>query len=248
MREPSSKPKPVTAHAARRIIRLALTASLATVEPGSGAPFVSLVSVATAVDCTPIVLLSQLSHHTASIGADPRVSLLFDGTSELTDRLEGGRVTVSGTLIASPESTDKQRYMARHPRAFYADFADFGWYRLNIDRAVFVAGFGRVRKFSRTRLLLAADQCGALSKAQTGILSTVIGNPADDRPGAWQLAGVDPEGLDLVRNGTAARRDFPVVATTAKAALAQIDQMTELAAPGDPILDLASNRTGSPLA
>ena len=253
MIDQSNQAEPVTAPDARRIIRLAMAASMATIEP-DGSPYLSLVTVATQVDCTPIILISQLSHHTANIRARPQVSLLFDGTSGLRDRLEGGRVSVSGTLAASTDQANQDRFMARHPDAFYAEFGDFNWFTISVTRAVFVAGFGRVRKFSKNRLLLASDQCADLTTAQKDLRATLnsqsgrTDSPPQEEPGTWQLAGIDPEGLDLLRHGEALRYDFPTTAATAQEALAQTSQLQAQAPAGDPILDLACNRTGLPPA
>ncbi|MHA1545299.1 MAG: HugZ family pyridoxamine 5'-phosphate oxidase [Alphaproteobacteria bacterium] len=246
----------MTAHAARRIIRLAMTAVMATIEPDNAGPHVSLVGVATAVDCTPIVLMSQLSRHTANSRSNPQVSLLFDGTAALDDRLSGGRVAVSGTLVPSTDNSHEQRFLARHQNAFYAEFGDFDWFRLEIDRAIFVAGFGRVRKFSKSRLLLAPDQCAELVSTQANLLLTLNGKTAqgtgqpatsesapNPQPTPWSAAGVDPEGLDLVHKGAVMRHDFATMPTTGPQALAHIAHLRSIAQPGDPIFDLAHSRT-----
>ena len=62
---------------AKDLIRTARFATLATLTPGDGAPFASLVSVATDLDGSPLILTSTLSGHTGNLVADPRASLLF---------------------------------------------------------------------------------------------------------------------------------------------------------------------------
>ena len=59
----------------RGVLRLAATGSLATLK--DGAPFVSLVTVATTPAGEPILLLSRLAVHTRNLEADPRASLLL---------------------------------------------------------------------------------------------------------------------------------------------------------------------------
>ena len=81
---------------ARRLMRTAWTATLATIDAASGHPYGSLVAVACEPDGTPILLLSQLAMHTRNLCADPRASLLFDGTSRGRGALTGARVTVVG--------------------------------------------------------------------------------------------------------------------------------------------------------
>src|SRR2546423_1835106 len=80
--------------AARRLMRgcdhVALGTSLA------GHAYVSLVASACEIDASPLLLLSDLAQHTRNLLADPRVSLLFDGTGEDPDRLAGPRLTLLG--------------------------------------------------------------------------------------------------------------------------------------------------------
>ena len=84
--------------AARRLVRTALKASLATLDRETGHPYASLVLVATEPDGSPILLISRLAQHTRNLEADARAAILFDGTDGLGDPLTGGRVTVSGEV------------------------------------------------------------------------------------------------------------------------------------------------------
>ncbi|HRD78751.1 MAG TPA: pyridoxamine 5'-phosphate oxidase family protein, partial [Hyphomicrobiaceae bacterium] len=68
-------PAESAARATRYLMRRALKASLATLEKGSGHPYVSLVTVATEADGAPILLLSSLAVHTRNLMADSRASL-----------------------------------------------------------------------------------------------------------------------------------------------------------------------------
>ena len=70
----------------RRVARVALGTTLV---GGDGAAYVSLAMVALDHDATPLLLLSDLADHTKNLKADPRVSLLFDGT-------EGAPVPLAG--------------------------------------------------------------------------------------------------------------------------------------------------------
>ena len=56
---------------AKLLLRAVRWATLATLAPDSGAPFASLVNVASAADGSPILLLSQLAAHRRHIAADP---------------------------------------------------------------------------------------------------------------------------------------------------------------------------------
>ena len=111
-----------------------------------GAPYVSLVLVALDDDGSPLLLLSRLAQHTKNLLADPRVSLLFDGTAGLDDPLTGPRLTVLGSAAPSTDAAALERYLTRHPSArAYAGFTDFGLYKVTLARGHWIAGFGQIR-------------------------------------------------------------------------------------------------------
>jgi len=153
----ASETEPVNAGAARYIVRGANTASLATLEASSGAPYASLVSVATLPSGAPVMTMSSLSLHHANVSADNRVALLFDGTPKIGDPLAGGRVSISGRARKVQDQIAAVRFMARHRHAFYTDFGDFGFYVIDIDRVHYVAVFGRVRRFSSKNFLVGSE-------------------------------------------------------------------------------------------
>ncbi|HEY0524409.1 MAG TPA: DUF2470 domain-containing protein [Stellaceae bacterium] len=226
------------ADAARRLMRACDRATLATAMPAGsgaaaaaaagsgGAPYASLVLAAARHDAAPVLLLSNLAQHTVNLKADARVSLLFDGTAGCDDPLTGPRVTVLGRIAPSDDPADRARFLARHPSAaFYADFADFRFYRVAVERAHLVAGFGRIDWIDAAALLFDAGGATALAAAEPGIVRHMNEDHADavalyatrllGRSAAgegekdWQLTGVDPEGADLRRGGEVARLDFP---------------------------------------
>jgi putative heme iron utilization protein len=135
----------------RRLIRSAERATLATVaskgKGGAGGPwpYASLVLVASDGHGCPLLLISDLADHTRNIRADPRVSLLYDGTAGLDDPLTGPRVTLQGEAGQVEDSELMEIYLARHPSAkTYAEFTDFHLFRVRPVRAHLVAGFGRI--------------------------------------------------------------------------------------------------------
>jgi hypothetical protein len=128
----------------RALMRAQATAALGTLM--DGAPYVSLVLVAFDADGSPLLLLSRLAQHTKNLLADPRVSLLFDGTAGPEEPLTGPRLTVLGSAAACADPQALERYLARHPSAAtYAGFSDFDLYRVIIERGHYVAGFGQIR-------------------------------------------------------------------------------------------------------
>lgn len=147
------------AEEAARLMSQAGKASLATLERGTGHPYVSLVTVALDCEGRPLMLLSALARHTRNLEADGRASLLFEPTSLASgDPLAGGRVTVVGRVDmvdpADPSFDDvRARFLAHNPEAEgYAGFSDFRFYRLEIVTAHFIGGFGRIVEVSASEL------------------------------------------------------------------------------------------------
>ena len=129
---------------ARDLLRQAQRASLATLLE-NGAPYASLVLVAEDEDFSPILLLSDLAEHAKNLKRDPRASLLIDGTAGLADALSGPRVTFTGKIEIGAEPRLKTVFLAKHKSAaLYAGFKDFAFYRMKVERAHLVEGFGRI--------------------------------------------------------------------------------------------------------
>lgn len=206
---------------ARRLIRRGQTASLATIDSGSGDPHVSLVTTATGPDGAPILLLSALATHTRNLDANPRASLLFQDIAGHADPLEGSRITVTGELKATDEPTLHRRFLAKNPSSeLYAGFADFAFYHLTIERGFFVGGFGRIRELESEALILPIEPSQAIADAEAGIVAHMNEDHADAvalyatrllgaEPGPWQMVGCDCEGCDLRLNDAVLRLDFP---------------------------------------
>ncbi|HSM19174.1 MAG TPA: DUF2470 domain-containing protein [Hyphomicrobiales bacterium] len=212
------------AHASRQIVRAARKAALATLDAETGAPFASLVAVATGIDGTPVTLISTLARHSKNIDREPRASLLFEHAEQGldgTDPLAAGRVTVIGRLERSDDPELRRRFLARHPgSAEYAGFADFSVYALAVESAHFLAGFGRIATMPAAEFLLAGAALDDLAAAEPEVVAhmnedhheavtlyatRLLGAPK----GAWRFAGFDPEGADLLCDGMLRRLVFP---------------------------------------
>ena len=214
-------------HLVRRLDRAALATALPVAAPASGAapetagapwPYASLVLAAVDHDLSPILLVSDLAEHAKAIARDDRVSLLFDGTGGLAQPLTGARVTLLGRARRDDDRRLADRFVARHPDAAqYAGFADFHVYRVALERAHLVAGFGKIRWLSRDDL--AAPPAAGLAEAEADIVAHMNDDHADavqlyasrllGRAGdGWRMTGLDAEGLDLRRGGEVARLAF----------------------------------------
>jgi putative heme iron utilization protein len=222
---------PKRATEARRLIRTRGHAALAT-SLGSW-PYVSLVTVACDIYAAPLLLLSDLAQHTCNLLSEPRVSLLFEATAGHPDPLAGPRLTLLGRAERRDDPRLASRFTARHPEsAAYAGFADFRLYCVHVECGHFVAGFGRITWIEGEHLRFAGD-ASALAEADPDIVAHMNADHADvvqlyarqllGRTGkGWRMAGIDPEGLDLRRDGGTgselARLDFPEPALTPAAA------------------------------
>src|SRR5215471_8891217 len=102
--------------AAKKLLREGRTGALATLMPGSGDPYCSLVNVATAADGAPLLLISRLAVHTRNILADPRVSLMLDERMPGAP-LQGARVMLMGAAAVSDDEDVRRRYLERQPEA-----------------------------------------------------------------------------------------------------------------------------------
>jgi heme iron utilization protein len=223
---------------ARTLVRQALKAALATLDRGApvrgadhppgnpsgatpGHPYVSLVTVAAMPDGRPVLLLSGLALHTQNLQADARASLLFDAASLAGDPLAGGRVTLIGRMVAAAPAA-RERFLNRHPAARqYADFGDFAFYELAVERAHFIGGFGRIVRLTGAQMVNAVDDAAALVAAEADIIAHMNADHAaalnlyathagaPPAPGSnWRLVGCDPEGLDLLNGEHALRVAF----------------------------------------
>lgn len=226
-----------TGAAARRLVRSQDRASLATALAGDGAPYASLVLYATLPDATPILLLSGLAEHTKNLKADPRASLLIDGTAGLADPLTGARVTLVGRLEEAVDAETRSRYLARHPSAeTYVGFGDFRFYVLRMTRAHLVAGFGRIHWIDASAILSSPPP--ALVESESDIITHMNDDHADaldlyatrllGRAGTgWRMTGIDAEGCDLRREGEVARLDFSTRIEDAEAARRELVRLVK---------------------
>lgn len=197
---------------ARRMLRRADRAALATLQGDNPRPYVSLVGIATDTDGAPLLLLSRLAEHTRALMASPLASLLIDGTAGFVNPQEGPRLSLQGRILPIDCDHALRRFLARHPgAALYAGFADFSVHRMTVERIHWVGGFGRARWFAPVPAL-EGEARDLWEKAEPGIIAAVN----DERDGMraalaarngggrgklWTLVAVDPDGCDLARAG-----------------------------------------------
>jgi putative heme iron utilization protein len=226
---------------ARGLVRRALKASLATIASGSGYPYASLITVATDPSGTPIFLISALAQHTKNLAQDSRASILFDGTGALGDPLQGARVTLFGKAEKVEDEAVRRRFLARHPEAaFYADFPDFAFWRLEVEGAHYIGGFGRIVDLVPAELLVDTRGAADLLAAEPDILAHMNADHADAvrlyatrlagaPEGFWRMSGIDPEGCDLTCEGDARRIPFAAPIASPSEARAELVRLVNAA-------------------
>ncbi len=209
---------------AKRLMRTARTAALATLDPASGAPLTTLVGVASDFDGAPLFLMSTLARHTQQLAADPRASVLLTGQPERGDPLNHPRLTLSGRIGTIDAPRARLRYLQRNPKAkLYVDFADFALFRLAIDNVHFNGGFGRADALTPADILISREAEPALAEAEPRLIDWVNGlgdavvvrlaGRASAGRQTWRAIGLDAEGLDLAAGGQADRVQFPARAS-----------------------------------
>jgi heme iron utilization protein len=217
---------------AKELLRATRSGSLATLDRNTGHPFCSLVNIATDIDGSPLILVSQLSTHTANIEVDPRASVLLASTGK-GDPLAYPRLTTLGAFEkierGSPdEGRIVRRYSARHPKNMYAGFADFGLWRLKVVSAHLNGGFARAADLKASDLMTELADAQEMVEIEESAVEHMNADHADavrlyatkllgEADGAWRVTGVDPDGLDLALGDRNARMPFParVVSGTA---------------------------------
>jgi len=213
---------------ARSLLRRSRQGALATLVPGSGDPYCSLVNIASHPDGSPILLISRLALHTRNILGDSRVSLMLDERAA-GDPLEGARIMLSGR--AQEAAVDqvallRGRYLSAHPSAeAFVNFKDFGFFRIRPGGAHLVAGFGRIVDLTPEQFLTDMTGAEALLDTESGAVAhmnedhrdamnlyatKLLGAEASD----WSCSGCDPDGMDMQAGGQTLRLDFPERVTT----------------------------------
>jgi putative heme iron utilization protein len=143
---PPPPPEPTYAERARTLVHRARTVTLATLSRRhAGYPFASLMPYALDQTGRPIFLISSMAVHTQNLGGDPRASLFVAEPDWSGDALAAGRITLMGGVTPVPaedRAEARAAYLARHANAAYwVDFEDFAFHRLEVEDLYFVGGF-----------------------------------------------------------------------------------------------------------
>ena len=198
------------------LLRRSRFGAMATLDPSTGAPLASRVSLATAQTGDPIFLISRLSAHFGALEADRRCSLLI-GEPGPGDPLAHPRMTLTGRSImveGKGFAALRGRFLSRHPKALaYADFGDFALWRFKVEGASFIRGFGRAHELERSDLcvqpiqeleMIEPEAVDHMNRDHPDTVDLLAAETGANGVG-WRLATLDPTGLDLVRGDETAR-------------------------------------------
>jgi len=187
----------------------------------AGYPFGSVATYAIDEAGRPIVFVSTMAEHTRNAAADPRASLIVtEDFPDGSDPLAAGRVTLIGDLLevaGDERPAVRERYLDANPSsAYYIDFGDFSFWRLEVKSVRYVGGYGRMS------WVAAGDYAGSeadplAGEAAAGILehmnadhgdslvlmAQVLGGRADASEAV--MTAVDRYGFDVVVGGPAGR-------------------------------------------
>jgi len=145
--DPIANPQyPDIATSARTLQKISRHGALATLEPREGYPYTSLVELVGVDDGDVIFFLSDLAAHTTNLGIDKRASVLLRDPFTHDDILARARMTLMGELVKHPRNEALEAlWTSAHPKAAnYIHFKDFNFYKLEVSRGRYIAGFGRM--------------------------------------------------------------------------------------------------------
>eukprot|EP00873_Tetraselmis_striata_P029225 jgi/Tetstr1/449489/TSEL_036580.t1 len=111
----------------------------------AGYPHGAVVELVADESGRPLISVSTLSLHTSDLQASSKCSITV--TAQSFKDMSDARVTLTGDMVPVPEgecAAARELYLAKHPDAFYIDFGDFSFYRMdNVVVAHLNGGFAR---------------------------------------------------------------------------------------------------------
>lgn len=227
-------PEPSHAERCRTLVAGASRGSLATIAADpEGYPYGSVASYALDDDGNPLFFVSLMAEHTQNAIRDPRASLLVtEPVPDGADPLASGRATLLG-LLSSVDDDDRprvrDRYLEANPAsAYYIEFGDFAFYRLEVRSIRYVGGYGRMSWVDPAAY--AAAEPDPLAPAAAGIIEHMNADHAEAqvlmcrhlaaRPDTTEatMSAVDRYGFEMIAVGptgrAAVRLGFPEPCST----------------------------------
>jgi hypothetical protein len=142
---------PAPVQAAARLLIAARVGTLATVH--EGVPHASLVTPALDSDGQPLLLLSSLAVHTRHLRVTPACALLVTGVAQTENPQTAPRLCLTGEAQPIESERAKQIFLKIHPYAEqYAEFGDFGFWKIFVSSAQYIGGFASASHLNLTAL------------------------------------------------------------------------------------------------
>jgi len=206
--------------AARCLFRAAAASTLAT--QGDGQPFASLVTHAMVPDGALLLWLSTLSQHTRQLAREPRCALMAQGQPTSANPQTAPRATITGLAEQIEDPALKARWLARHPyAALYADFGDFGLWRVVPQSGLLVGGFAAAHRLRQADLAPDATAVAALAAAEAEIIAHVNADHPETlallagSDAGWRMVALDGDGFDMAAGDLLQRHAFAKPVTDA---------------------------------
>ncbi|MEO8417550.1 MAG: DUF2470 domain-containing protein [Methylophilaceae bacterium] len=193
---------------ARQFLRCTRSGILSTISAKfAGYPFGSVAPFVLDQDGQPLILISTLAEHTRNIIANPKVSLLvFAGAEDLQ---ANSRLTLMGdaSKVTQDDNQLRARYLRYFPQAKgYFDTHDFSFYRISIQQARYIGGFGRISWVAGAEL---TSPPNTLAAQEAGILAHMNADHADSliayckhfhnlTTSSVSMLGIDSDGFDVL--------------------------------------------------
>lgn len=219
----AAKPRePTHAERCRTLVEGARRGSLSTLAADpAGYPYGSVASYALDERGNPLFFVSLMAEHTQNALADPRASLLVaEQVPDGADPLASGRATLLGRMHRVPDAdrdSIRDRYLAANPSAaYYIEFGDFTFFRLDVESIRYVGGYGRMSWVDADDYA-AAEADPLAGEVSAGIIAHMNADHADaqvlycrhlaGRPDTTSatMSAVDRYGFDLVASGPSGR-------------------------------------------
>jgi putative heme iron utilization protein len=197
---------------------------LSTLSAGDGCPFGSVVEFVADEQGRPVLATSTLSAHTSDMMADGRVSVtvMAQGFKNLQD----ARFCLQGTvkqLSAEEKVSLRELYLKKYPDAFYVDFGDFKWFRMEeVKGGRLIGGFGAAFKISADDYMAAkpdpitafsAPVCGHMNEDHEQDTMAMIKHYTGLTVEKAKMLDLDRLGinLEIVRKGATSKMRLPFI-------------------------------------
>jgi putative heme iron utilization protein len=196
---------------ARQFLRVTRSGMLSTISVKyPGYPFGSVAPFVLDHSGQPIILISTIAEHTKNIIENPKVSLMMVSGDD--DLQASARLTLVGvaTAIDKTDLNLRDRYIRYFPQAKgYFSMHDFSFYRIVIEQARYIAGFGKMGWLASSEVAgshltleskLASQEAAIIDHMNTDHVHSLIAyckhyhNLDVTNP---EMMGIDTEGFDL---------------------------------------------------